>query len=73
MPWKIDICLHDVSVGLSNLFETKWDCKLIIETILCRLLRMFPKVSVLNSQNVNHPQHTCSNGKTPLGEDSYFN
>ena len=71
MFWKIAICLHDMSVGLSNSFETKWDCKLIIETILCRLLRMF--YSVLNLRNVNYPQHASSNGKTPPGEDSYFN
>ena len=73
MFWKIAICLHDMSVGLSNSFETKWDCKLIIETILWHLLRMYPKVSLLNSQNVNYTQFTLSNGETPLREDSYFN
>ena len=56
MFWKIAICLHDMSVGLSNSFETKWDCKLIIETTLKHLLRIFPKVSLLNSQNVNYTQ-----------------
>ena len=56
MFWKIAICLHDMSVELSNLFETKWDCKLIIETTLKHLLRMFPKVSLLNLQNVNYTQ-----------------
>ena len=56
MFWKIAICLHDMSVELSNLFETKWDCKLIIEMRLWHLLRMFPKVSLLNLQNVNYTQ-----------------
>ena len=56
MFWKIAICLLDMCVGLSNSFETKWDCKLIIEMILWHLLRMFPKVSLLNLQNVNYTQ-----------------